>query len=135
MSQMERKIDQLVGLASEVSPAQVGVSTEFLITLALLGDIIMAATGLSLGYWIRFKSRWIPFRSTDKGLHDLASYSPLIFIGVVFLIGTFVYQRLYCGWCKSWFDATDGWQPGLLCGFGWQLIRWCRRAATARLQF
>jgi exopolysaccharide biosynthesis polyprenyl glycosylphosphotransferase len=95
MSQVEGRIDQLVGLVSEVNPPRVGISTEFLIALAVLGDIIMAATGLSLSYWIRFKSGWIPFRTTDKGLHEFASYSPLIFVGVAFLIGTFAYQRLY----------------------------------------
>ena len=95
MSQVQGGVERIAGRVSEVHPPQIALSAEFLITLAVLGDIIVAGSGLCLGFWIRFKSGWIPFRATDRGLHEFVSYFPLIFMGVVFLIGAFGYQRLY----------------------------------------
>jgi exopolysaccharide biosynthesis polyprenyl glycosylphosphotransferase len=70
-------------------------STEFLITVGLLGDFLVVLAGLSAGYWIRFESGWITFGADIVGPREYASYSRLIMIGVLFLIVTFAYLRLY----------------------------------------
>lgn len=66
---------------------------------ALLGDSLMALAGLMIGFWLRFRSGWMPTRwigvDTDPTQIDLDDYYRLIAIGVVFLIATFMYLRLY----------------------------------------
>lgn len=59
----------------------------------------MALAGLLIGFWLRFHSGWMPTRwigvDTDPSLVYLRDYYRLIAIGVVFLIATFMYLRLY----------------------------------------
>src|ERR1039457_3305366 len=36
-------------------------SVEFVLTMALIGDALVVFAALSLVYWVRFESGWIPF--------------------------------------------------------------------------
>lgn len=69
--------------------------------LSLAGDCVAVLLGLLLGYWLRFHSGILP--TYIKGLTEpfdatrvnLSSYSRLIALGGVLLIGTFLYSGLY----------------------------------------
>ncbi len=89
-------IPKKVSLQDKPSAVQpVPFSTEFLLTVALLIDIVAAWAGLSLGFWIRFRSEWISFAVVEPGPRDYGSYHSLILVGVSFLIATFGYLQLY----------------------------------------
>jgi exopolysaccharide biosynthesis polyprenyl glycosylphosphotransferase len=64
--------------------------------LMLGGDALVAFGGLSLGYWLRYRS---PVGSLGLDVPDarFESYLPLLLVGVVFLIGAFAQQGLYDG--------------------------------------
>jgi exopolysaccharide biosynthesis polyprenyl glycosylphosphotransferase len=77
--------------------------------VALVGDLLAALVGLVVGYWIRFRSGLIPLQPDSKNSWwsklfttsmnadeiTLAVYGPLITMGAVFLIATFLYQGVY----------------------------------------
>jgi exopolysaccharide biosynthesis polyprenyl glycosylphosphotransferase len=67
---------------------------DFLLTLAILGDLTMVFAGLVLGYWVRFNSGWIWLGNEPRNL-VFSDYAGLIGIGAVFLLLTFGYMRLY----------------------------------------
>jgi exopolysaccharide biosynthesis polyprenyl glycosylphosphotransferase len=71
------------------------------LVLSLAGDCVAVLLGLLLGYWLRFHSGIIPLQITgltepfDPSTISLSSYSRLIALGGVLLIGTFLYSGLY----------------------------------------
>jgi exopolysaccharide biosynthesis polyprenyl glycosylphosphotransferase len=67
---------------------------DFLIALAVLGDLAMVLGGLSLGYWLRFRSGWVTLGNEPAGL-VFGDYAGLIGLGVVLLLVTFGYLQLY----------------------------------------
>jgi exopolysaccharide biosynthesis polyprenyl glycosylphosphotransferase len=71
-------------------------TAEFILTMALLGDMVVIFLALSLGYWLRFDSGLIPFfyDSSDKPPRFF-DYFYLLTMGTLFLLGTFAYLRLY----------------------------------------
>ncbi len=62
----------------------------------VLGDTLVAFGGLSLGYWLRYRSPLglLGIDVPDARFHD---YLPLLLVGVVFLVGAFAQQGLYDG--------------------------------------
>ena len=65
----------------------------FLITLLFFGDIFFCYSGLTLGYLVRFKTR-----VSNLGLEIITSfeiYQPIIWLGTIFLVGTFVFLKIY----------------------------------------
>lgn len=79
------------------------LSPETAVTLSAVGDAVMVFLGLLAGYWLRFQSR-IPWgdllgsgitEATAVQQRVLSNYLGLILIGAAFLMGTFVYLRLY----------------------------------------
>lgn len=80
------------------------LSPETAVTLAAVGDAVIVFLGLLAGYWLRFQSGvpWGRFLGgvvvADSALLQqqvLSNYFGLIVLGGVFLVGTFVYLRLY----------------------------------------
>jgi len=67
---------------------------EVLIATGFVGDIAMIASGLVLGFWIRFRSGWVIWGNEPAGL-VFRDYSGLIGLGAFFLVLTFAYQQLY----------------------------------------
>jgi exopolysaccharide biosynthesis polyprenyl glycosylphosphotransferase len=74
-------------------------TSEFILTLAMIGDTLVVFTALSLGYWVRFTSGLIPVSKFVKVVPIFADYVNLLTLGTVFLLGTFVYSRLYSRHC------------------------------------
>ncbi len=72
-------------------------SAEFVLTMALICDAVMIFTALSLGYWFRFQSGFIPFFGEIRSdpVATFFDYLNLLVVGTVFLLGTFGYLRLY----------------------------------------
>jgi exopolysaccharide biosynthesis polyprenyl glycosylphosphotransferase len=70
-------------------------------SIAVIGDLISIFVGLCLGYWLRFRSGFIPqnipFWSVGQDISKvtLFQYFPLIGVGTILLIITFSYQNLY----------------------------------------
>lgn len=62
----------------------------------LLGDTLVAFAGLSLGYWLRYRSPVGALGLEVPGAR-YANYLPLLLVGVVFLVGAFAQQGLYDG--------------------------------------
>ena len=60
----------------------------------MLGDAVVAYTGLSLAFWIRFQT---PVRSVGVEAPNMSyhAYLPLMLIGALFFIGSFAYLNLY----------------------------------------
>ncbi len=72
--------------------------SDFLITLGLLGDGVAIFFGVWLGYWLRFRSGWIPLwipAGENPPFYDFIAYFNLIIIGTIFLLLTFGYLQLY----------------------------------------
>lgn len=68
---------------------------DLLLSLAFLGDALAVMAGLFLGFWIRFRSDWIPIGvEAARGIF-LKDYLGLIGIGALFLLVTFSHLRLY----------------------------------------
>ena len=69
--------------------------------IAAAGDALMVAVGLWFGYWLRFRSGWVPVRETwwtsggDVDARDLGSYIPLMAFGAVLLMLTYGWVGLY----------------------------------------
>ena len=66
-----------------------------LLTLLFLGDLFFCYCGLTLGYLIRFKTK-----VSDLGIDVETSferYQPTIWLGTLFLSGTFVFLKIYDG--------------------------------------
>ena len=70
-------------------------SAQFLQTLAFLGDAVVVLAALSLGFWVRFKSGWIPFFGEVGPVATFFEYLKPLVMGTVFLVGTFWYLGLY----------------------------------------
>jgi exopolysaccharide biosynthesis polyprenyl glycosylphosphotransferase len=70
-------------------------TSEFLLTLAMIGDMLVIFTALSLGYWVRFTTGLIPISKEVRVIPIFADYVNLLIMGTVFLLGTFAYVRLY----------------------------------------
>lgn len=76
------------------------VPFDLVTAVAMGGDMLMVTLGLLFGYWIRFESGWIPLRQTwwtsesDRDI-TVRMYAGLIAVGAVFLLGSFLYNRLY----------------------------------------
>ena len=68
-------------------------SSDFLLFVSILGDALVIASGLCLGFWFRFKSG-LPFR-VEAGNVQFHHYRGLILIGTLFLLFTFAYLQLY----------------------------------------
>ena len=62
----------------------------------LAGDIVVAFTGLTLGFWLRYRS---PLGALGLDVPDarFGAYLPLLLVGVGFLVGAFAQQGLYDG--------------------------------------
>ena len=75
-------------------PRSLVAKADFLVTIAMLGDIAMILAGLALGYWIRFRSGLI---SLGNESHTMVFYDylGLMGLGALFLLMTFGYLRLY----------------------------------------
>jgi exopolysaccharide biosynthesis polyprenyl glycosylphosphotransferase len=67
---------------------------DFLLWVAILGDLVAIVAGLCLGYWIRFTSGWITFGVEAPDI-VFENYFGLIVIGTAFLLGAFGYLQLY----------------------------------------
>jgi len=81
--------------------AERGVIRDAAVALSLAGDTIAILLGLLLGYWLRFRSGLVPLHIPgltevfDPSAINLVTYSRLIALGALFLIGTFMYMGLY----------------------------------------
>jgi len=70
-------------------------------SIAIFGDILSIFFGLTIGYWLRFRSGLIPqniqFWSAGQDISGvrLIDYLPLIGVGTILLLITFSYQHLY----------------------------------------
>jgi exopolysaccharide biosynthesis polyprenyl glycosylphosphotransferase len=75
-------------------------TAEFVLTMALLGDMVAVFGALALGFWIRFDSGLLPLPLNPrfKPVPVFVDYVQLITMGTVFLLGTFGYLRLYNQW-------------------------------------
>jgi exopolysaccharide biosynthesis polyprenyl glycosylphosphotransferase len=64
--------------------------------ILLVGDTIVAFIGLTLGYWLRYRS---PVGALGIDVPDARfdAYLPLLLVGVGFLVGAFAQQGLYDG--------------------------------------
>src|SRR5687768_4664109 len=69
-------------------------TADFLITLSFLGDIVMIVLGLSLGFWIRFRSGWITFGVETPNL-TYYDYAGLFAVGTSFLLAAFGFLGVY----------------------------------------
>ena len=67
---------------------------DFLIGLSFLGDIVMILLGLSLGFWVRFRSGWITFGVEAPDL-KYVDYAGLMAVGTVFLLLAFGFLGVY----------------------------------------
>jgi exopolysaccharide biosynthesis polyprenyl glycosylphosphotransferase len=82
------------------SPRARRVPFDLVTAVAMGGDILMVTLGLLFGYWIRFESGWIPLHQTwwtseaDRNI-TVRQYAGLIAVGALFLLGSFLYNRLY----------------------------------------
>ena len=70
------------------------------LSLTMIGDFAMIVFGLVLGFWVRFRSGWIPVENTwwsngDSGFAPLRAYSKLIAIGAIILFVTLLNLGLY----------------------------------------
>ena len=70
-------------------------STEFVLLLAMIGDAVVIFVAMSLGFWLRFKSGWIPLRSPVGPPPGFYDYFYLLVMGTGFLVATFAYFKLY----------------------------------------
>jgi len=76
------------------------VQAETATTVALLGDAAMIVAGLLLGFWLRFRSDFVPRQDTWWTSGDTAGvwlddYAGLIGFGALMLVVTFLYLGLY----------------------------------------
>lgn len=74
------------------------ISAETAIAIVFAGDAVVILAGLLLGFWLRFQSGWIPMLTSTEVRPDqypLSRYIGLILVGSAFLLGTFIYLRLY----------------------------------------
>jgi exopolysaccharide biosynthesis polyprenyl glycosylphosphotransferase len=77
------------------------LSIERFTAVALVIDAVMVAIGLWFGFWIRFRSGWVPVRETwwtaggDVGARDVGSYVPLMLFGAGLLMVSFGWVGLY----------------------------------------
>ncbi len=69
-------------------------AVDFWVSMALLGDTVVVLLSQMLGFWIKFRSSWLPFgiETPDMPFHH---YVRLIAIGTMFLLSTFAFLRLY----------------------------------------
>ncbi len=69
-------------------------AVDFWISIALLGDTLVILSSQMLGFWIKFRSSWLPvgIDTPDMPFHH---YVRLIAIGTMFLLSTFAFLRLY----------------------------------------
>jgi exopolysaccharide biosynthesis polyprenyl glycosylphosphotransferase len=81
-------------------------SAEFVLTMALLGDMMVVFAALCLGFWVRFDSGLIPFSRDVKELPKFYDYFYLLVMGTFFLLGTFAYLRLYSLRCFNRYLRT-----------------------------
>ena len=72
-------------------------SADFILALAFVGDAVLIFAALSFGYWLRFQSGWIPFPAEMRNspVPGFYEYYNLLFMGALFLLGTFGYLGLY----------------------------------------
>ena len=65
-----------------------------LLSLQFGGDIIVSLLGLCAGYWMRFHS---PLRrvGVEPANPDFGTYSPLLMLGAVLLLGSYAFLKLY----------------------------------------
>jgi len=70
-------------------------------TIALIGDVLMIVLGMFLGFWIRFRSDWIPMQipwwssgPADPGT-PITTYFRLFFLGTLLLLVTFFATDVY----------------------------------------
>jgi len=70
-------------------------------TIAIIGDVAMILLGMSLGFWIRFRSNWIPMQFSwwGAGVADphtlMTTYFGVFFLGTVLLLVTFLATDVY----------------------------------------
>jgi exopolysaccharide biosynthesis polyprenyl glycosylphosphotransferase len=85
-------------LQDPVSIASVKHSTQSirmrLLLVKMLGDVGFSYLGLLLAYYIRFETDIIPIQLVT-GNYSLASYQPVLLLGVCFLMPIFFYLRFY----------------------------------------
>jgi exopolysaccharide biosynthesis polyprenyl glycosylphosphotransferase len=67
---------------------------DFLLTLAVLGDLLLIVSGLLLGYWVRFESGWITV-GNEPGNLMFGEYVGMIWVSAFLLVLTFGYLQLY----------------------------------------
>jgi hypothetical protein len=69
---------------------------DVLIQVSLVGDALMIAIGLVLGYFVRYKSGWVPFFNEQaRALPTLSSYTGVYSVGLSLLLLTFSSLGLY----------------------------------------
>jgi len=98
-----RPLNRATGPGPGVRSSVRSLSPETAVTLSAVGDAVIIFLGLLAGYWLRFQSD-LPWGSfPGSGIVELSSmrqrvlsnYLGLISLGAAFLVGTFVYLRLY----------------------------------------
>ena len=87
-------------------------TTEFVIAIAFLGDILVVAAALCLGYWIGFhpdltpvSQKYVIHAAVPNSTASLDCLS-LLLMGTLFLLGTFAYLHLYSRDCFMCFLRT-----------------------------
>jgi exopolysaccharide biosynthesis polyprenyl glycosylphosphotransferase len=65
-----------------------------LLLVQLAGDLIVSFAGLSLGYWLRFHSA-LQHIGLENPYARYGTYVSLLALGALFLIGSYVFLRLY----------------------------------------
>ena len=105
-------LDKLGFFASAARKFHLRPSIEFVIAIAFLGDALVVLGTLCLGYWIRFYPGLVPLAQK----HDIYAAVPkmsaslnhlsLLFMGTIFLLGSFAYLRLYSRDCFMRFFRT-----------------------------
>ncbi|MGA3179103.1 MAG: sugar transferase [Verrucomicrobiota bacterium] len=81
-------------------------TSEFVLTMTLIGDALVIFAALHLGFWVRFVSGLIPVSKSVKIIPIFANYVNLLVMGTAFLLGTFAYLRLYSRHCFLRYTRT-----------------------------
>ena len=96
--------DADAGLGFRADPARLRAKAqlpEAANTIAMIGDVLMIVLGMFLGFWIRFRSEWIPMQIPwwSAGPADpatpITTYFRLFFLGTVLLLVTFFATDVY----------------------------------------
>lgn len=68
-----------------------------ILSAALLGDVVVIILGLLLGFWIRFRSGWVPWLQGDphSAGQEVSNYLGLLVLGSGYFLLSLAYAQLY----------------------------------------